>query len=121
MKHELDVSGYAREFEQETDERAMIRFAGDPKQHRNHREEKVRKFRRGYKTVHFDKESAWARKIWNKKVRNNARQTLKNAKDFEDIEIFDLKKTRSEEHTSELQSRENLVCRLLLEKKKNSR
>src|SRR5436309_11988454 len=28
--------------------------------------------------------------------------------------------TRSEEHTSELQSRENLVCRLLLEKKKQS-
>src|SRR5436309_11824793 len=28
---------------------------------------------------------------------------------------------RSEEHTSELQSRENLVCRLLLEKKKNNR
>src|SRR5690606_40212534 len=28
--------------------------------------------------------------------------------------------TRSEEHTSELQSRENLVCRLLLEKKKKS-
>src|SRR5690606_42015816 len=27
--------------------------------------------------------------------------------------------SRSEEHTSELQSRENLVCRLLLEKKKN--
>src|SRR5690606_30525474 len=27
---------------------------------------------------------------------------------------------RSEEHTSELQSRENLVCRLLLEKKKQS-
>src|SRR5690606_42112150 len=27
---------------------------------------------------------------------------------------------RSEEHTSELQSRENLVCRLLLEKKKPS-
>src|SRR5690606_39470904 len=27
-------------------------------------------------------------------------------------------KDRSEEHTSELQSRENLVCRLLLEKKK---
>src|SRR5690606_41785899 len=26
--------------------------------------------------------------------------------------------TRSEEHTSELQSRENIVCRLLLEKKK---
>src|SRR5690606_40485610 len=27
---------------------------------------------------------------------------------------------RSEEHTSELQSRENLVCRLLLEKKKRT-
>src|SRR5690606_42044413 len=27
---------------------------------------------------------------------------------------------RSEEHTSELQSRENLVCRLLLEKKKKT-
>src|SRR2546430_9271245 len=29
-----------------------------------------------------------------------------------------LKKLRSEEHTSELQSQSNLVCRLLLEKKK---
>src|SRR3712207_7353272 len=29
-------------------------------------------------------------------------------------------KTRSEEHTSELQSRQYLVCRLLLEKKKKS-
>src|SRR3712207_7842899 len=29
--------------------------------------------------------------------------------------------TRSEEHTSELQSRQYLVCRLLLEKKKNGR
>src|SRR5690606_9620715 len=31
----------------------------------------------------------------------------------------DLAAGRSEEHTSELQSRENLVCRLLLEKKKD--
>src|SRR5690606_5353010 len=31
------------------------------------------------------------------------------------------KSTRSEEHTSELQSRENLVCRLLLEKKKKKK
>src|SRR5438874_4233313 len=30
-----------------------------------------------------------------------------------------LKSGRSEEHTSELQSRRDLVCRLLLEKKKN--
>src|SRR5690606_40244530 len=35
-------------------------------------------------------------------------------RDTEDI----LTTGRSEEHTSELQSRENLVCRLLLEKKK---
>src|SRR2546427_5364877 len=30
-------------------------------------------------------------------------------------------KPRSEEHTSELQSQSNLVCRLLLEKKKNKK
>src|SRR5207302_10224599 len=30
------------------------------------------------------------------------------------------RRNRSEEHTSELQSRENLVCRLLLEKKKRT-
>src|SRR5690606_34413354 len=49
-----------------------------------------------------------------------ARRTVK--KDYQlawllkAITLIDL--TRSEEHTSELQSRENLVCRLLLEKKK---
>src|SRR5438874_7381486 len=32
---------------------------------------------------------------------------------------FESPKVRSEEHTSELQSRRDLVCRLLLEKKKN--
>src|SRR5690606_40350746 len=35
-----------------------------------------------------------------------------------DLFEFRLFVLRSEEHTSELQSRENLVCRLLLEKKK---
>src|SRR6266700_2001296 len=35
------------------------------------------------------------------------------------VRLPNLRSTRSEEHTSELQSRENLVCRLLLEKKKN--
>src|SRR5690606_39891439 len=35
------------------------------------------------------------------------------------IAVFRHVLDRSEEHTSELQSRENLVCRLLLEKKKN--
>src|SRR3712207_8995591 len=34
------------------------------------------------------------------------------------VKNFGLKENRSEEHTSELQSRQYLVCRLLLEKKK---
>src|SRR5690606_39837255 len=36
-------------------------------------------------------------------------------------DIGDRREGRSEEHTSELQSRENLVCRLLLEKKNEYR
>src|SRR2546427_8819213 len=35
------------------------------------------------------------------------------------LELRAGRKHRSEEHTSELQSQSNLVCRLLLEKKKN--
>src|SRR5438874_10653206 len=35
-------------------------------------------------------------------------------------QLRDRDRGRSEEHTSELQSRRDLVCRLLLEKKKNS-
>src|SRR3712207_9344867 len=35
------------------------------------------------------------------------------------ISCFRFQRSRSEEHTSELQSRQYLVCRLLLEKKKN--
>src|SRR5436309_8621906 len=36
---------------------------------------------------------------------------------FRFVQFMQTKMRRSEEHTSELQSRENLVCRLLLEKK----
>src|SRR2546427_9347623 len=36
-----------------------------------------------------------------------------------DVGMLALAGARSEEHTSELQSQSNLVCRLLLEKKKN--
>src|SRR5690606_29866931 len=39
-------------------------------------------------------------------------------RNVEDGDMIICRVTRSEEHTSELQSRENLVCRLLLEKKK---
>src|SRR3712207_8600449 len=38
---------------------------------------------------------------------------------LDDLEIQNANVLRSEEHTSELQSRQYLVCRLLLEKKKN--
>src|SRR5436309_7900114 len=49
--------------------------------------------------------------IWDQDLETPLRQvgTLKNGLEGQ---------PRSEEHTSELQSRENLVCRLLLEKKK---
>src|SRR2546430_9093849 len=47
-----------------------------------------------------------------------AARTLGEAKGFADRGYRLL--VRSEEHTSELQSQSNLVCRLLLEKKKNT-
>src|SRR2546430_7149841 len=37
---------------------------------------------------------------------------------FRRLHLHQRRRTRSEEHTSELQSQSNLVCRLLLEKKK---
>src|SRR5207302_8121758 len=50
-------------------------------------------------------------------------RAFRNAEHFRDlrrIQLLHRRRSRksSEEHTSELQSRENLVCRLLLEKKK---
>src|SRR2546430_6466896 len=47
-------------------------------------------------------------------------QLLKTPKSAVRILSGDRSRTRSEEHTSELQSQSNLVCRLLLEKKKDS-
>src|SRR5439155_23533158 len=40
---------------------------------------------------------------------------------FHPVDVRDRRARRSEEHTSELQSRGHLVCRLLLEKKKKDR
>src|SRR5690606_41443320 len=45
-------------------------------------------------------------------------QTAGGILDAHDVRTTLQNLERSEEHTSELQSRENLVCRLLLEKKK---
>src|SRR5688572_31084038 len=42
-----------------------------------------------------------------------------NARYFPEVIAVEKQRYRSEEHTSELQSQSNLVCRLLLEKKKN--
>src|SRR3712207_8407288 len=49
-----------------------------------------------------------------------AERSLEGWRDGETIDIHEemMRLTRSEEHTSELQSRQYLVCRLLLEKKK---
>src|SRR5690606_41790238 len=54
---------------------------------------------------------------------DDVRQILWRFADRFDIQMLvqsarSVARGRSEEHTSELQSRENLVCRLLLEKKK---
>src|SRR5690606_39785661 len=49
-------------------------------------------------------------------IEKNIRDTLFNMSFYGQSSSVPTK--RSEEHTSELQSRENLVCRLLLEKKK---
>src|SRR5690606_40265981 len=50
-----------------------------------------------------------------------ARSVIDAGKNLVDISFFPEDPFRSEEHTSELQSRENLVCRLLLEKKKKQK
>src|SRR3712207_6917834 len=46
--------------------------------------------------------------------------SLRSRSAFAGLPMGRLKKIRSEEHTSELQSRQYLVCRLLLEKKKTT-
>src|SRR5690606_40695523 len=62
----------------------------------------------------FGKVSSWHH------VQKSSRSTiwLLRTADTQNIDAILQELRRSEEHTSELQSRENLVCRLLLEKKK---
>src|SRR2546427_6847476 len=60
-----------------------------------------------------------------RRERRAARQTLEQhhaerVKIRAAVHIGDSLRLRSEEHTSELQSQSNLVCRLLLEKKKTT-
>src|SRR2546430_8879783 len=66
-------------------------------------------------TTLFRSRTAWAAILWNvpahfsRKAGHYRRQRISSSAH------------RSEEHTSELQSQSNLVCRLLLEKKKNNK
>src|SRR5260370_25513762 len=53
------------------------------------------------------------------KAKPGAKGEGRSFANIEDVVIDVGERTRSEEHTSELQSHLNLVCRLLLEKKKN--
>src|SRR2546430_13630485 len=46
---------------------------------------------------------------------------MEDIQTLRDLDLPDDLEPRSEEHTSELQSQSNLVCRLLLEKKKKQR
>src|SRR2546430_13730910 len=56
------------------------------------------------------------------RVRGPRRESSKRCHDYRSRKIKDSSRPshRSEEHTSELQSQSNLVCRLLLEKKKTN-
>src|SRR5207249_8327261 len=51
----------------------------------------------------------------------NARRSLRRQKPTHRLSPYVRSGVRSEEHTSELQSRFDLVCRLLLEKKKKTK
>src|SRR2546422_6276272 len=52
---------------------------------------------------------------------HEAVDTIKTDQATSGVVLDELSRGRSEEHTSELQSRLHLVCRLLLEKKKNNK
>src|SRR5690554_7149389 len=56
-----------------------------------------------------------------KKILNSFELSDEQKKKIDDFYIENYGKKRSEEHTSELQSRPHLVCRLLLEKKKKKK
>src|SRR5690606_40534063 len=56
-----------------------------------------------------------------KEIDRDVRKVTRALGEARDLDVqLEVVQERSEEHTSELQSRENLVCRLLLEKKKDT-
>src|SRR3712207_7906423 len=62
-----------------------------------------------------DKTTDWKKIKW-----LSEKLLLDNGTDLQTLVYLTVADYRSEEHTSELQSRQYLVCRLLLEKKKNN-
>src|SRR2546427_2780583 len=61
---------------------------------------------------------AWGNRSWENGIRISTTQPNEST-DVATSHTGSQDRSRSEEHTSELQSQSNLVCRLLLEKKKN--
>src|SRR5205085_7779798 len=55
-----------------------------------------------------------------RELRDRAMKAAVDSRPRETARLLQRALRRSEEHTSELQSQSNLVCRLLLEKKKNN-
>src|SRR5206468_11311368 len=78
-----------------------------------------------FRSVFFtDGQPTWGERDPNKIMANVKKRNTGNTRIFsfgvgDDVNTV-LLDGRSEEHTSELQSRSDLVCRLLLEKKKNT-
>src|SRR3712207_8489383 len=76
-------------------------------------------------TVAFVPDSSYADDGWSLKVNvdvpSSAHAPFAQVRVFRTDGTVDREYIRSEEHTSELQSRQYLVCRLLLEKKKKKR
>src|SRR2546430_7723627 len=73
---------------------------------------------RGKKVAAALADLEFSRKRIAKDVRKCLQSAIANAENNHELDIDDLVVAeRSEEHTSELQSQSNLVCRLLLEKK----
>src|SRR5258706_16481695 len=85
---------------------------GEPPRERDHLEE-LPHLRRAHQAVRLVGEGKELRTV----LRRGARHHLGNAAIDEELRLAGVA-GRSEEHTSELQSLTNLVCRLLLEKKK---
>src|SRR3712207_6991422 len=73
-----------------------------------------------YTTLFRSEESGWSSRGRSTMLKTAARSIgFKTCLRKPEAACFWNSKFRSEEHTSELQSRQYLVCRLLLEKKKN--